>query len=153
MTAQITKTSFSCELVTIHSKRSFADLISRIEATFRYYEPKTLRDLTAEGDTEKLAAYVKQVGEPTEFAIFFSRPRFDAAIGRNTDRIPFLPVRECDHRPRSLPVFSTRRSWSAGALLRVTKRWRRCTHRHRSSNFVLQPISRDEGFTGSSDIG
>jgi hypothetical protein len=72
MTAQITKTLFSCELVTIHSKRSFADLISRIEATFQYYDPKTLRDLTAEGGTEKLAAYVKQVGEPTEFAIFFS---------------------------------------------------------------------------------
>ena len=65
MTAQITKTSFRCELVTIHSKRSFADLINRIEVTFHYYDTKTLRDLTAEGDTEKLAAYVKQVGEPT----------------------------------------------------------------------------------------
>ena len=69
MTAQITKMSFHCELVTIHSKTTFADLISRIEATFQYYDPKTLRNLTAEGDTEKLAAYVKQVGEPTEFAM------------------------------------------------------------------------------------
>jgi hypothetical protein len=72
MAAQITKTSFQCELITILSKRSFADLISRIEATFQYYDAKTLRDLTAEGDTEKLAAYVKQVGGSTEFAIFFS---------------------------------------------------------------------------------
>jgi len=71
MSAQITKTPFSCELVTIHSKRSFADLIKRIESTFQHYDAKTLRDLTAEGDTVKLAAYVKKVGEPTEFAIFF----------------------------------------------------------------------------------
>src|ERR1700733_14530258 len=71
MNAQITKTSFTCELITIHSKRSFGDLISRIESTFQQYDAKTLRDLTAEGDTEELAAYVEQVGEPTEFAIFF----------------------------------------------------------------------------------
>ena len=72
MIAQITKTSFTCELVTIHSKRLFAELTSRIESTFKYYDANTLRVLTAEGDTEKLAAYVKKVGEPTEFAIFFS---------------------------------------------------------------------------------
>ena len=72
MGAQIIKTSFQCELITIPSKRSFADLVSRIEATFHYYDAKTLRDLTAEGDTEKLAAYVKRVGGSTEFAIFFS---------------------------------------------------------------------------------
>jgi uncharacterized protein (DUF302 family) len=69
--AQVKKTSFTCELVTIHSKRSFADLINRIESTFQHYDAKILRDLTVEGDTEKLAAYVKKVGEPTEFAIFF----------------------------------------------------------------------------------
>jgi len=68
---EVTKTPFTCELVTIHSKRSFADLISRIESTFQHYDAKTLRDLTADGDSEKLAAYVKKVGEPTEFAIFF----------------------------------------------------------------------------------
>src|SRR5271170_1004076 len=72
MGAQIIKTSFQCELITIPSKRSFADLVSRIEATFHDYDAKTLRDLTAEGDTEKLAAYVKRVGGSTEFAIFFS---------------------------------------------------------------------------------
>jgi hypothetical protein len=71
MTALITKTPFTCELVTIHSKRSFAELIGRIESTFQHYDAKTLRDLTADGNSEKLAAYVKKVGEPTEFAIFF----------------------------------------------------------------------------------
>lgn len=67
----VTKAPFTCELVTIHSKRSFADLISRIESTYQHYDAKTLRDLTADGDSEKLAAYVKKVGEPTGFAIFF----------------------------------------------------------------------------------
>ena len=71
MNAQLTTTPFTCKLVTIHSKRSFADLISRIESTFQHYDAKMLRDLTSAGDTEKLAAYVKKVGEPTEFAIFF----------------------------------------------------------------------------------
>ena len=86
MTEQIIKTSFRCELITIPSKRSFADLISRIEATFQYYDAKTLRDLTAEGDTEKLAAYVKQVGEPTEFAIFFSLDQ------GSTQRLAGIPI-------------------------------------------------------------
>jgi hypothetical protein len=86
MTAQITRTSSRCELITIHSKRSFADLISRIEATFQCYDPKTLRDLTAEGDTKKLAAYVKQVGEPTEFAIFFSLDQ------GSTQRLAGIPI-------------------------------------------------------------
>jgi uncharacterized protein (DUF302 family) len=86
MSTKITKTSFTCELVTIHSKRSFADLVSRIEATLQYYDPKTLRDLTAAGDTEKLAAYVKQVGEPTEFAIFFSLDQ------GSTQRLAGIPI-------------------------------------------------------------
>ena len=86
MNAQVTKKSFSCELITIRSKRSFAELISRIDTTFQQYDPKTLRDLTAEGDTEKLAAYVKQVGEPTEFAIFFSLDQ------GSTQRLAGMPI-------------------------------------------------------------
>jgi uncharacterized protein (DUF302 family) len=86
MTVPITKTPFNCELITIHSKRSFADLISRIEATFQYYDLKTLRDLTAAADTEKLAAYVMQVGEPTEFAIFFSLDQ------GSTQRLAGIPI-------------------------------------------------------------
>jgi hypothetical protein len=71
MNAHLTKTPFTCELVTTHSKRSFAELISRIESTFQHYDVETLRDLAADGDSERLAAYVNKVGEPTGFAIFF----------------------------------------------------------------------------------
>jgi uncharacterized protein (DUF302 family) len=86
MTEPITKTPFTCELITIHSKKSFADLISRIEATFQFYDLKTLRDLTAATDTEKLAAYVAQVGKPTEFAIFFSLDQ------GSTQRLAGIPI-------------------------------------------------------------
>jgi uncharacterized protein (DUF302 family) len=71
MNAQITKTPFTCQLITIHSKKSFAELIDLIEKTFHHYDAKTLRDLTTERDTDKLAAYIKEVGGETEFAIFF----------------------------------------------------------------------------------
>src|SRR5271167_2888881 len=72
MSAEVIHTPFTVQLVTIKSKKSFQELIDIIESTFHDYDAKTLRDLTAEGDTEKLAAYVKRVGGSTEFAIFFS---------------------------------------------------------------------------------
>jgi uncharacterized protein (DUF302 family) len=71
MVSQITKTDFTCQLVTIRSTRSFADVTGEIERLFQRYDIDKFRDLTAQGDTEKLAAYVKQVGEPTGFGIFF----------------------------------------------------------------------------------
>jgi uncharacterized protein (DUF302 family) len=67
----VTKTPFEVELVTIKSKKSFKELVDLIESNFKHYDAKTLRDLTTEGDTEKLAAYVKDVGGETEFGIFF----------------------------------------------------------------------------------
>jgi uncharacterized protein (DUF302 family) len=71
MGAEVIKTAFEVELVTIKSKKSFKELVDLIESTFKHYDAKTLRDLTTEGDTEKLAAYVKDVGGKTEFGIFF----------------------------------------------------------------------------------
>ena len=71
MGAQITKTDFTCQLVTIRSKKSFAEVTGEIERLFQRYDIDEFRDLTTAGDAEKLAAYVKQVGEPTEFGIFF----------------------------------------------------------------------------------
>lgn len=154
MTAQITKMSFRCELVTIHSKRTFADLISRIEATISGLRPEDSPQSHGRKGHGK-ASGVRKAGRRANRIrdLLLSRPGFDTAISGNTNRVPFLPVRKCDDRPRSLPIFCTRRSWSTRALLRLANRWRRCSHRHRSTNFVLQPISRNEGFTDSSDIG
>jgi uncharacterized protein (DUF302 family) len=86
MAAELTRTPFTCELVTIHSKRSFAEIVSRVESTFQHYDAKVLRDLTAEGNTEKLAAYVKKVGEPTEFAMFFQLDQ------GSTQRLAGIPI-------------------------------------------------------------
>jgi uncharacterized protein (DUF302 family) len=71
MTAEITTKRFTCELVTIRSKKSFAEVTGAIERLFQRYDADKLRDLTAAGDVENLAAYARQVGEPTGFGIFY----------------------------------------------------------------------------------
>jgi uncharacterized protein (DUF302 family) len=71
MGVQVTKTDFTCRLVTIRSTKSFAEVTGEIERLFQRYDMDKFRDLTAQGDAERLAAYVKQVGEPTGFGIFF----------------------------------------------------------------------------------
>jgi hypothetical protein len=71
MSAEITNKRFTCELVTIRSKKSFVELTGEIERLFQRYDPDKLRDLTAAGDAAKLAAYAKQIGEPTGFGIFY----------------------------------------------------------------------------------
>jgi uncharacterized protein (DUF302 family) len=71
MGVQVTKTDFTCRLVTIRSAKLFAEVTGEIERLFQRYDMDKFADLTAQGDAEKLAAYVKQVGEPTGFGIFF----------------------------------------------------------------------------------
>jgi hypothetical protein len=71
MSAEITNTRFTCELVTIRSKKPFAVVTAEIERLFQRYDPDKLRDLTAAGDAGKLAAYAEHIGEPTGFGIFY----------------------------------------------------------------------------------
>jgi hypothetical protein len=71
MSAEIRHKRFTCELVTIRSKKSFAEVTGEIERLFQRYDADKLRNLTAAGDAGKLAAYAKQVGEPTGFGIFY----------------------------------------------------------------------------------
>jgi hypothetical protein len=71
MSAQITHRRFACDLITIRSKKSFAEVTAEIERLFQRYDPDRLRDLTAAGDAGKLAAYAEQIGEPTGFGIFY----------------------------------------------------------------------------------
>jgi len=70
MGAQITKTDFTGQLVTIRSKKSFVEVTVEIERLFQRYDLDKLRQLTAAGDAKELAAYAKRVGEPTGFGIF-----------------------------------------------------------------------------------
>jgi uncharacterized protein (DUF302 family) len=71
MSAGITHKQFTCELVTIRSKKSFAEVTGEIEGLFQRYDADKLRDLTAAGDVGELSAYARQVGEPTGFGIFY----------------------------------------------------------------------------------
>jgi hypothetical protein len=86
MSATVTRTPFTVQLVTIKSKKSFKELVDGIERTLKRYDAKTLRDLTSEGDTDKLAAYVKEVGGETEFGIFFSLDQ------GSTQRLAGIPI-------------------------------------------------------------
>jgi len=71
MSARITKTDFTGQLVTIRSSKSFAEVTGEIERLFRRYDADKLRELTAAGDVGRLAAYAKHIGEPTGFGIFY----------------------------------------------------------------------------------
>jgi uncharacterized protein (DUF302 family) len=71
MNAQVTKTEFAIQLITIRSSRSFDDVTGKIERLFQRYDTNKINELVAAGDAEKLAAYAKQIGEPTGFAIFY----------------------------------------------------------------------------------
>jgi hypothetical protein len=80
------RTKFTCELVTIWSKKSFAQLTTEIEALLQRYDLAELARLTALGDTAELAAFVKRTGEPTEFAIFFQLDQ------GSTQRLAGIPI-------------------------------------------------------------
>jgi len=71
--AQLTKTRFECELVTISSQHSFAALVNRIERTFQRYDVAKLERLTNAGNREELARYVREIGAPTEFGLFYAQ--------------------------------------------------------------------------------
>ncbi|MGA2814386.1 MAG: hypothetical protein ABSG16_23560 [Candidatus Acidiferrum sp.] len=86
MSVSITKTPFTCELVTIWTDRSFAEVTHQVESLLQHYDLERLAALTAEADTEKLATYVRNVGEPTGFAIFFQLDQ------GSTQRLAGIPI-------------------------------------------------------------
>ena len=65
------RNKFTCELVTIWTKKPFAQVTKEIETMFQHYDLSTLAKLSAEGDTAGLAEFAKKTGAPTEYAIFF----------------------------------------------------------------------------------
>jgi uncharacterized protein (DUF302 family) len=86
MSVSTTKTPFTCELVTIRSDKSFAEVTRAVESLFQHYDLQRLASLTAKADTEKLATYVKNIGEPTGFAIFFQLDQ------GSTQRLAGIPI-------------------------------------------------------------
>jgi uncharacterized protein (DUF302 family) len=75
MSAQTTtKKAFTCNLVTIRSKKSFAELTNAIERMFQWFDLDKLRKLTEAKGAKAVAQYVDQVSKPHPFSLFF---RFD----------------------------------------------------------------------------
>ena len=69
--AQVTETDFTVRLVTMRSKKSFAEVTAVIERLVQPYDLDTLRNLAAAGDAQRFAAYAKQVDGPAGFGMFF----------------------------------------------------------------------------------
>jgi hypothetical protein len=68
---QITESDFTVELITMRSKKSFAEVTAEIERVFAPYDLDKLSNLAAAGDPQKFIAYAKQVDGSTGFGMFF----------------------------------------------------------------------------------
>jgi uncharacterized protein (DUF302 family) len=72
MSAQTTtKKAFTCNLVTIRSKKSFGEVTNAIETMFQDFDLDKLRKLTEAKDAKAVAQYVDQVSKPHPFSLFF----------------------------------------------------------------------------------
>jgi hypothetical protein len=69
--AQIAETDFTVRLVTMRSKKSFAEVTAEIERLLQPYDLDRLSSLAAAGDAETFAAYAKQVDGSAGFGMFF----------------------------------------------------------------------------------
>jgi uncharacterized protein (DUF302 family) len=66
-----TKKAFTCNLVTIRSKKSFGEVTNAIETMFQDFDLDKLRKLTEAKDAKAVAQYVDQVSKPHPFSLFF----------------------------------------------------------------------------------
>lgn len=68
---QITESDFNVELITMRSKKSFAEVTAEVERLFQPYDLDKLSNLAAAGDPQKFTAYAKQVDGSAGFGMFF----------------------------------------------------------------------------------
>jgi hypothetical protein len=71
MEPQVTETEFTCKLITIRSKKSFADVTSALEGQFRMVDLPKLASMTEAGDQAGIKAYFQEISGDHEFSIFF----------------------------------------------------------------------------------
>lgn len=69
--AQIAESDFTVRLVTLRSKKPFAEVIAEIESLFQPYDLHKLSNLAAAGDAQKFVAYAEQVDGSAGFGMFF----------------------------------------------------------------------------------
>jgi uncharacterized protein (DUF302 family) len=71
MEAHVTETEFTCKLITIRSKKSFAEVTSALESLFRMVDLPKLASMTEAGDQAGIQAYFQEISGDHEFSIFF----------------------------------------------------------------------------------
>jgi uncharacterized protein (DUF302 family) len=71
MEPQVTETEFTCKLITIRSKKSFAEVTSALEGLFRMVDLPKLASMTEAGDQAGIKGYFQEISGDHEFSIFF----------------------------------------------------------------------------------
>lgn len=69
--AQVTESEFTVRLITMRSKKSFAEVTGEIERLFQPYALDKLSNLAAAGDPQNFVAYAEQVDGSAGFGMFF----------------------------------------------------------------------------------
>jgi hypothetical protein len=67
MKPQVTETEFTCKLITIRSKKSFAEVTSALEGLFRMVDLPKLASMTEAGDQAGTKAYSRRYPVTTSF--------------------------------------------------------------------------------------
>ena len=66
-----TESEFTVRLITMRSKKPFAEVTREVERLFQPYDLDKLSNLAADGDPQKFLAYAKQVDGSAGFGMFF----------------------------------------------------------------------------------
>ena len=69
---QVVETEFTCKLITIRSKKPFAEVTDALESLFKMVDLQRLADMTAAGDQAGIHAYFDELSGDHEFSIFFN---------------------------------------------------------------------------------
>jgi uncharacterized protein (DUF302 family) len=68
---QITESDFNVQLITMRSKKSFAEVTAEIESLFQPFDLEKLSNLAAKADPQEFVSYAKQVDGTAGFGMFF----------------------------------------------------------------------------------
>jgi hypothetical protein len=83
---QVAETEFTCKLITIRSKKAFAEVTDALESLFKMVDLQRLADMTAAGDQAGIRAYFEELSGDHEFSIFF---KLDQG---STQRLAGIPI-------------------------------------------------------------
>ena len=71
MSPEVSRTQFTCELITIRTKKSFEDVTSALEGLFATVDLPRLADMTAAADQAGIQSYFEEISGEHEFSVFF----------------------------------------------------------------------------------